>query len=53
MGDRVRVVVERPSGPFSTEVRVTGYEQPVVRIEAAAGAPEKAKRLSSAWSASR
>ena len=49
MGDRGRVDVERPSGPFSAEVRVTGYEQPVVVIEAAADPAEKARRLLAAW----
>lgn len=49
MGDRVRVAVERPSGPFSAEVRVTGYEQPVAVIDSVATAPEKARRLLREW----
>ena len=53
MGDRAQVVVERPSGPFTADVRVTGYEQPNVVIDAVAGAPQKARQLLSAWSASR
>jgi predicted metalloprotease with PDZ domain len=52
-GDRVRVDVERPSGPFTAEVRVTGFEEPVVRIERVPGASEKARRLLGVWSASR
>jgi len=53
MGDRARVVVERPSGPFTADVRVTGYEQPVVAIDTVAAASQKARRLLSAWSQSR
>ena len=53
MGDRVRVTVDRPSGPVTADVLVTGYEQPVVTIDAVPSASEKSKRLLSAWRASR
>ena len=53
IGDRARVAVERPSGPFTADVRVTGYDQPVVTIDSVATASPKAKQLLSAWSASR
>jgi len=53
MGDSVRVVVERPSGPFTAELRVTGYEQPVVAIDTLTNAPQKAKQLLTGWSVSR
>jgi predicted metalloprotease with PDZ domain len=53
MGDRVRVDVERASGPFTATVRVDGLEEPVVTITPDPTASAKAKRLSSAWAAAR
>lgn len=43
MGDTVRVAVERPDGPFTATVVVTGFDRPTVRLE---GAPNA---LGTAW----
>lgn len=53
IGDTVRFEVLQPTGPFVTTVAVTGYETPVVRIEAILGASSRQKRLGAAWRAGR
>jgi predicted metalloprotease with PDZ domain len=51
IGDTVRFVVRAPRANVTRAVNVvvTGYERPVVRIEALAGATEKQRRLREAW----
>jgi hypothetical protein len=49
MGDTVRVEVQRPSGPFATTVRVSGFERPTVRIIPAPNATAAQQRLATAW----
>jgi predicted metalloprotease with PDZ domain len=51
IGDTVRVDVMRLSGPWSTTVRVAGYDRPVVKIVPIANATAKQRMLRSQWEA--
>ena len=51
IGDSVHVAVQRPTGPWTTTVVVTGYDQPVARIEAIAEATERQRVLRGRWAA--
>ncbi|MFN2564027.1 MAG: PDZ domain-containing protein [Gemmatimonadaceae bacterium] len=49
IGDTVRVEVSRPSGAWRTNVVVTGYDRPVVRIEEIPEATERQRALRTRW----
>jgi len=49
MGDSVQIAVQRPTGPWNTTVVVTGYDQPVARIEAIPEATERQRVLRGQW----
>jgi predicted metalloprotease with PDZ domain len=49
VGDTVSVEVTRPAGPWRTNVVVTGYNRPVVRIEENPGATERQRTLRARW----
>jgi hypothetical protein len=49
MGDTIRLEVRRPTGPFQTTVRVTGFERPVVRIEELPRATAQQRELRAQW----
>ena len=49
IGDSVHVTVQRPTGPWTTTVVVTGYDQPVARIGAIAEATERQRVLRERW----
>ncbi|HEX4627868.1 MAG TPA: hypothetical protein VH137_03680 [Gemmatimonadales bacterium] len=49
IGDTVHVAVARPSGAWRTSVVVTGYEQPLVRIEELPGATARQRALRAQW----
>jgi len=49
VGDSLRVEVSRPAGPFTTVVRMAGYDNPVVRIEALPSATARQVALRDAW----
>lgn len=49
IGHSVQVAVQRPTGPWTTTVVVTGYDQPVARIEAIAEATERQRALRQQW----
>jgi predicted metalloprotease with PDZ domain len=46
-----RVEVMRPTGRIMVDVRMTGYDRTMVRIEEVANASERQRRLRSAWEA--
>jgi predicted metalloprotease with PDZ domain len=49
IGDSVQVAVQRPAGAWNTTVVVTGYDQPVARIETIAEATERQRTLRERW----
>jgi predicted metalloprotease with PDZ domain len=49
IGDSVHVAVQRPTGAWTTTVVVTGYDQPVARIEAIPDATERQRVLRGQW----
>lgn len=49
IGDTIRLEVRRPTGPFQTTVRVTGFERPVVRIEELPRATAQQRELRAQW----
>jgi predicted metalloprotease with PDZ domain len=51
VGDTVRVEVRRPTGAWSTNVIVTGFTRPRVRIEEIPGATEPQRTLRRRWMA--
>jgi predicted metalloprotease with PDZ domain len=51
IGDTVRVEVTRAAGPFRTVVIVTGYDRPVVRLEAIPGATDRQRAIRARWQA--
>jgi predicted metalloprotease with PDZ domain len=53
IGDTVRVTVLRDSGPFTTTVKVPGYDRPTVRIELRTDATSAQRALLVRWMAGR
>lgn len=51
IGDTVRVVVSRAGGLWRTNVAVTGYDEPVAKIEALADATERERARRTRWMA--
>ena len=49
IGDSVQVAVQRPTGAWTTTVVITGYDQPVARIEAIPEATEQQRALRERW----
>jgi predicted metalloprotease with PDZ domain len=49
IGDTVDFVVDRPSGQFKTRVHVTGFNRPVVRIDALDTITEQQRQLREDW----
>ena len=49
IGDSVQVAVQRPAGTWITTVGITGYDQPVARIEAIPAATERQRGLRGQW----
>jgi predicted metalloprotease with PDZ domain len=49
MGDRIRLEVRRPDGPYAATVVVTGFDRPVVRLEEIPGAGQRQRALGLAW----
>jgi predicted metalloprotease with PDZ domain len=49
IGDSVHVAVQRPTGAWTTTVVVTGYDQPVARIEAIPEATQRQRALRGQW----
>lgn len=49
IGDTVRVVVARPAGPFSTTVRVTGYDRSRVTLTPSARATARQVAIRERW----
>ncbi len=49
VGDTVVIEVQRPTGPWKTNVIVSTYRQPEVTITEITGATEKQKRLLAEW----
>jgi predicted metalloprotease with PDZ domain len=49
IGDTVRVEVRRPTGTWSTNVVITGYNRPVVRIEEIPEATDRQRALRQRW----
>jgi predicted metalloprotease with PDZ domain len=49
IGDTVFIAVQRPAGIFQSKVIVSGYRQPVIRIDELNEITEKQKNLRKAW----
>jgi predicted metalloprotease with PDZ domain len=48
-GDTLVIGIKRTTGTLQTKVIVSGYQQPIVKIEMIKGGTEKQKRLYAAW----
>ena len=49
MGDTLRFEIARPDGPFRTNVVMSGYERPVVRIEEIPNATTRQRAVRAGW----
>jgi predicted metalloprotease with PDZ domain len=48
-GETIRFQVQRPTGPFSTSVVVSGYQRPSVTLEQISGATARQLRMRNRW----